>query len=162
MRAGTVDAAPLLRHIEVGAGLKLSDEALGKVRRAQNAGYLSVVDADWLVCKVLKLHPALLWPEWFDLWPLPADALANLVMEEQLGRSLRKNERVEFVDGNEENLDPDNLRLRRDTGLLSEEAIAEIRSYELSKPELALKYGVSMTTIARVRREDPAKKEAAA
>jgi hypothetical protein len=39
-------------------------------------------------------------------------ATHTLLMEKKLGRKLRKNEFVKFIDGDRSNLDPDNLELR--------------------------------------------------
>jgi len=40
----------------------------------------------------------------------------HLVMQEKLGRMLRANERVHFVDGDRTNLDPDNLDIKETKG----------------------------------------------
>lgn len=58
----------------------------------------------------------------------------RLVAEEKLGRALTNNEYAAFVDGNRQNLDPENIvvRLRGRTSLRRRLALVEARLAELS------------------------------
>ncbi len=57
----------------------------------------------------------------------------QLVAEEKLGRALKSNERVRFIDGNRTNLDPKNLQvvIKKSSSLRSELARIEVRIREL-------------------------------
>lgn len=179
-RAGTLESAPLLTYVASIGGLAAlvnieddqRDYAEKVLERAAENGYLTLVAGDKFTIEVLGLHPALIWTDWFNIPAMAEDTHARLVAEDKLGRFIRDDEQLLALDGNTENIDPDNLSIVPKAGLpnhskalrkLTPEQVREIRDYPVyhgGRREkgkgvvdmLAEKYGVSRHTIIDVRR----------